>query len=151
MLVADVMTPDPVSVREDKRLLAAKAIMEFSRIRHLPVVNAHGDLVGLLTRGTLLAASASLLDHIPAVESDHQLGAVLIRDVMVHGPMTVEAGAHVSTAAHLMATRKVGCLPVVEGSRLVGIITEVDLLRLVEQAEKHHLLDTLGASAHPHP
>ena len=83
--------------------------------------------------------------------SDHQLGAVLIRDVMVHGPMTVEAGAHVSTAAHLMATRKVGCLPVVEGSRLVGIITEVDLLRLVEQAEKHHLLDTLGASAHPHP
>lgn len=148
MLIADVMTPDPVSVREDKRLLAAKSIMEFSRIRHLPVVNAHGDLVGLLTRGTMLAASASVLAHLPVAESDRQLGAALIRDVMIRSPMTVDAGAHVSTAAHLMVTHKVGCLPVIDGSRLVGIVTEVDLLRLVEQAEKLHMLDSLSPPVH---
>jgi CBS domain-containing membrane protein len=79
--------------------------------------------VGLLTRGTLLAASTSVLDHLPAAESDRKLGTALIRDVMIRSPMTVEVGAHVSTAAHLMVTRKVGCLPVVDGSRLVGIVT----------------------------
>lgn len=143
MQVRDIMTANPVSVRDDKRLLAAQSIMQFSKIRHLPVLNAHGDLVGLLTRGSLLAASASTLEHLPVVERDQRLSAIMICDVMVHDPVTISVDAHVHTAAHLMVSRKLGCLLVVDGEKLVGILTEVDLLRLVEQAERAHLLDGL--------
>lgn len=137
MFIRDIMTSDVRSVRDDKKLLAARTIMDFHRIRHLPVVNVHGDLVGLLTRGSLVAAAASCLEHrVPRVERDRRLAHAQVTDVIVRDPITIAPDAHVYTAAHLMASRKIGCLPVVEDGRLVGIVSEIDLLRVLEAADR---------------
>lgn len=133
MRVQDIMTRDVVSIRDDRKLHAARAIMQFSKIRHLPVVNVHGDLVGLITRGVILETQASSLERIPQVDKDRRLATVTVGEVMLRDPVTIAADAHVHTAAHLMVSRRIGCLPVTSGTSLVGILTEVDLLHLLEE------------------
>jgi CBS domain-containing membrane protein len=126
--VADVMTRKVIAVGEHDTLERLEESMERFRFRHLPVVDGK-RLIGLVTHRDLLHVSSSFL-------SDQQKA----RDVLIHRVpvgrimhtemLTVAPEEPLFEAAKLMWEAKVGCLPVVQGDDLVGIITEADFLRV---------------------
>jgi CBS domain-containing protein len=127
--VSQVMQRDVVTLKVADHLDIADDIMRLGRVRHLPVVD--GDrLVGVLSNRDLLAASLTkALDFEPAHRRAF-MRAVEVREVMTKDPLTVSPGSALERAARLMIDEKIGCLPVVDGeSRLVGLVTETDLLR----------------------
>ncbi len=132
MRVRDHMTAKVFTIRVDKKLLAVDEIMGWAHIRHVPVVDAQGKVVGLVSQRDVLRSTLSDLASTP-VDRRSQLGRVNLADVMRREVLTVGPDESVQTAARLMRKHKYGCLPVVEGDRLAGIITEHDLLAVVER------------------
>jgi CBS domain-containing membrane protein len=129
-LVREIMTTDVVTLDVDENLDVADSVMNLARIRHLPVVDGDGKLVGLVTHRDLLAAQASTM-----TPEDRELNKyVMARQIMRSDVRTVQPETPVLEAARLMQEFKYGCLPVVENGELVGIITEADFLDLVIRA-----------------
>jgi CBS domain-containing protein len=126
--IRDIMSRKVVSISADDTLRIVKEIMEGGSVRHLPVVR-RGDLVGVVSQRDLLKASLSNVMGLPADEHSLFLEGVSITEVMTSPPITVEADATIQAAAKLMAERKIGCLPVLEKGKFVGIVTETDVLR----------------------
>jgi WS/DGAT/MGAT family acyltransferase len=128
--VGDLMSRQLVTVTPDSSLADAWTLMERTRIRHLPVVDATGRLVGLLTHRDLLAAAQSRITFPDEADRLRMLGWACVGDVMETHLCTVEASNAAADAAGRMAALKIGCLPVVdEGGRLTGMLTEYDFLR----------------------
>lgn len=133
MLVRDIMQTHPVSATLETRLPHLLRLLQRRGFRHLPVVDS-GKLVGIISdrdlkQSMISAASttegrerARLLEELTA-------GQIMARTVVTIGPMF-----GVEEAARLMATRKISALPVTEGDRLVGIVTETDVLHLFVRA-----------------
>lgn len=116
-----------VSISADDTLRIVGEIMELGRVRHLPVVRA-GKLVGVVSQRDLFHASLSNVIGIPRDEQELFLEGVKIGEVMSTPPSWIGPEATVQEAAALMAQRKIGCLPVLDGEKLVGILTETDVL-----------------------
>ena len=121
------MKSQVVSISADDTLRIVHEIMELGRVRHLPVVRA-GRLVGVVSQRDLFHASLSNVIGIGREEQELFLEGVKIGDVMSSPPVSISPDAPVRAAAALMADRKIGCLPVVEHGKIVGIVTETDLL-----------------------
>jgi acetoin utilization protein AcuB len=124
--VRDLMSRDAVTIAPDAPLAEALRTMREREIRHLPVVEPDGRLVGIVTDRDLRHAVLARFHALRDAERD-----LLVQDVMTCGVVTVEADAPVARAAALMYERRIGSVPVVEGGRLIGIVTERDLLRAV--------------------
>ena len=139
LLVRDIMSTDLVTLDEEEDLDLADTVMTMARIRHLPVV-ADGALVGLITHRDLLSAQLSVFAEVSEHESVELKQAISAREIMRTNIKTVTPETTVLDAARTMHAKKYGCLPVVEGENLVGIITDADFLELViramEDAEK---------------
>lgn len=133
-LVRDLMTRQLFTIEPDTPLKRLEQHMETYRFRHLPVVE--GDkLVGLITHGDLLHASSSFLSE-RAKERDELIHKVPASRIMQRELITVNPDDTLDDVARLMWEARVRCVLVVEGdSRLVGILTESDFLRLA-----HHFL-----------
>lgn len=132
--VKDIMSTNLVTLEEDENLELAENAMRFGRIRHLPVVRDGTKLVGLVTHRDLLRAQVSTLaglspDERASLSVSIKAGAIMATDVH-----TVDPATPVLEAARLLKEHKYGCLPVVEGERLVGIITEADFIDLIIRA-----------------
>lgn len=124
--VSDLMTPEVVTLRESDDLALADNIFNLGRIRHLPVVEAHGKLVGLVTHRDLLRCYA--------VRGEYRGRATLARDMMNTALATVRPTTPLRSALELMLTNKFGCLPVTDDhGRLVGILTEHDLVKFAAE------------------
>ena len=132
MLVADAMTRRPVTVAPDATVAAARSAMRRGRFRHLPVVAAAG-LVGVVAAYDLQVPPGA------PVEVAEALGDRPVAEVMTSQPITVWPDEPVEVAARLLVDHAIGCLPVVAGEELVGILTESDmfavLLRLLGGGE----------------
>jgi CBS domain-containing protein len=131
MRVAELMSRGVHTIEESASCLDAVARMCQARVRHLPVVSGAGQLVGIVTdrdlRHHLFAAPVyPRIGHIP-VES--LLREAPVREVMSTPVVAIAPDADVGRAADLMRQRRVGALPVVEAGRVVGIVTEIDVLR----------------------
>jgi acetoin utilization protein AcuB len=120
MLVQDIMSTAVVAVPVDAHVGRVCELMHERNIRHLPVLDG-GRLVGVVTDRDIGSASSALC--LRPLNPD-----VLVRDVMAHPPVTAHPMDPVEDAARTMRTLKIGCLPVIEGESLVGIITGIDLL-----------------------
>ncbi len=120
MLVRDIMHSPVVSIGADARLDEAYARMQSYRIRHLPVLDGE-RLVGVVTDRDLRLATSALHPH--PFQSGAEVREVMTREVVTAAPLEP-----VEEAARVMRDRKIGCLPVLEGERLAGIITGPDLL-----------------------
>ena len=131
--VADIMTRNVLTLEMDHSINLAGAVMQWRHIRHLPVVD-QGRLVGLVTARDVARAQAQLLAQPArqALDDDGRGLTVPVLDIMQRNVWSVTSDAPVSEAARIMLDHRFGCLPVVdERERLVGIVTEIDLLRLL--------------------
>lgn len=126
--VRDVMTPDPISVRQDELLAHAAHLMEEHEVSGLPVVDADGSLVGMLSRTDMMRARW-------ARQSWRRWPALLVSSVMAAPVVTADPSMSVREAAALMAARHVHRLVVVDDDqrRPIGIVSATDLVRLMAQ------------------
>jgi acetoin utilization protein AcuB len=127
MLVKDRMTHNPVTVTPDTSFPEAYRIIRDKRIRHLPVVNEEGRLIGIVAQTDLLHASPSATTTLSIFEVNYLLANLHVREVMSSPPIIVYEDAPLEEAARLMVEKKIGCLPVVRDDILVGMITETDI------------------------
>jgi CBS domain-containing membrane protein len=130
LLVREVMTADVTTLLRNDKLTLADDIMRLGRIRHLPVLDENGELVGILTQRDLFrGALAKALGY--GERAQRQLmDTLVVKEVMTSDILTTTPDTPLAEAAKVMFERKIGCLPVVEGGRLVGIITEGDFVAL---------------------
>ena len=130
MLVRDWMTREPIVVTPKTSVEDAIHVMRDKQVRHLPVVKQDDKLVGIVTQTDLLQASPSPATSLSIWEINFLLAKMLVRDAMTERVIVVDEDCPLEEAALVMAEHKIGCLPVVRGKRLVGIITETDLFEL---------------------
>jgi CBS domain-containing protein len=128
--VRDIMETKLVTISANERLSMVEDIMTLGRVRHMPVVLS-GRLVGVVSERDLLRASLSVLSEHRDAERRAFLHVVEISRVMSTPPIVIGPDATIEEAALLMADKKIGCLPVVSGDALVGMVTETDVLRWV--------------------
>ena len=128
--VRDIMGKSVVTISVSERLSTVEDIMTLGHVRHMPVVRG-GELVGVVSERDLLRASLSVVSEHRGAERRAFLHVVEIARVMSAPPIVIGPDATVDEAALVMAEKKIGCLPVVENDRLLGMVTETDVLRCV--------------------
>jgi acetoin utilization protein AcuB len=129
MVVEDVMTREVVTLTPDHTLRDAIDLLRSRRIRHLPVVEAQ-RLVGIVTDRDVKRATPSVLAGVNRDEYDNTLLTIKVSQLMTREPITVPRKSALKSAVEIFINRKVGALPVVDNDRLVGILTEIDILRV---------------------
>ncbi|MCS7059663.1 MAG: CBS domain-containing protein [Anaerolineae bacterium] len=132
-LVRDWMTPNPVTVGPKTTLPEAHKIMKERKFRRLPVVDDAGRLVGIVTLSDVREASPSPATTLSIFELNYLLAQLTVDKIMTHEVVTVAPDATIRDAANLMLKHEVGALPVMEHGKLVGIITESDIFRVIVQ------------------
>jgi acetoin utilization protein AcuB len=126
--VQDLMTTTLVTVTPDTSVHAARRLMQQRKIRHLPVLE-HGQLVGIISDRLLRTVLPSPATSLSVWEVNYLLDRLTVGEVMNRFVMTVTPETLTSEAVSRMLGQQVGALPVVEGGRLVGILTRTDILR----------------------
>lgn len=133
--VRDLMTSDMTALAPDDTLAVLRDLFDARRIRHMPVIDEAGLLIGLVTHRDLLRSALIARPDVPAAVENAVLDRVQVADLMTTELVTVGPDADVRDAAQQMLDGKLGCLPVVEDRRLVGILTESDFVRLMARGE----------------
>ena len=136
MYVGRKMTTDLITVSPDTPLIQARELLRENNIKQVPVVDAEGKLVGILTDRDIKQAWASPATTLSIYELTYVLQKLTVESVMVKGLITITPDATIERAASILHERKIGSLPVVQNDKLVGIITSTDLMEV--------LLDGLG-------
>ncbi len=137
MLVGDRMSHPVITVPPDMPVVDALNLMRVEHIRRTPVVNAKGKLVGIVSDKDLLNASPSSATTLSVWEINYLLSKITVGDVMTKDVITISENTPIEEAARIMADNKIGGLPVMRDGRVVGIITETDLFKI--------LLELMGA------
>ncbi len=123
LTVEEFMETDLFTVHEDDLIEMVAHMMDWRKIRHMPVENTKGKLIGLITSRMMLRYFAN-----GKTVNGEKVDAV--REIMIADPITIHPNANIVEAMHLMRERKIGCLPVVNDGELIGIITEMDFVRI---------------------
>jgi acetoin utilization protein AcuB len=137
MRVSALMSRGVVTIGEAETCYEAVARMCRRRVRHLPVLDREGALVGIVTDRDVRHRLFALDVYRPLgqVPVSTLLRQAPVRAVMSAPVLQIGAAADVAEAAERMRQEKIGCLPVVEASRVVGMVTEIDILRHIAGAE----------------
>lgn len=134
MKVEELMSKEVKTVGRNDELSLADDVMTMGRVRHLPVVE-DGRLMGILTQRDLFHAALSTAMGFGQKAQKDFLGAVVVKEVMTDEVVTIGPREDARQAARVMLERKIGCLPVVEGGRLLGLLSESDVLRAVAEGK----------------
>lgn len=132
--IAHLMTPQPAVITATATAASAGALMTAARLRHLPVVDQTGALIGILSdrdlRGPMVGAGS---EGRPAPSPDATVGALMTREVASAGP-----DDDLGQVARIMVERRIGAVPIIDGERRpVGIVSFVDVLRrLADEADE---------------
>lgn len=139
VLVKHLMTSPVVSLFAEQTLPLAEDIMAFKHVRHLPVIDEGGHLLGLVSHRDLLRAQISSLVGLTEVQRRARQEHVRVRDLMTRDIWTVTPETLASVAGQTMSEHRFGCLPVIDArSVLVGIITDRDFLSFATKALAMH-------------
>lgn len=131
LTVAELMTADPLSITRSASLKDAHDLMREKNIRHIPVIDEQGMLVGMLTQKVMMAAVIGLLAKYGATALERKEKQQLVVDLMLTDFATVAPQQSLKEVATFFVQNRHGCLPVVqEGNKLVGILTSSDFVRL---------------------
>ena len=137
MLVGERMTRNPVTILDTASIDDGLHLMRERKVRRLPVLDEAGKMVGIVSDKDLLHAAPSPATSLSVYELHYLLAKLTIRQVMSSPVISVGPDTPLEEAARVMADNKIGGLPVAEGDRLVGIITETDVFKI--------LVELLGA------
>lgn len=133
LLVDEFMMTDLFTVQQDDLVELVAQLMDWRKIRYMPVEDSKGRLCGLITSRLLLRY------YTHRHKADNQV-VTCVKDIMINKPITIGPKATIMQAMQLMRENKIGCLPVVQDKELIGFITEMDFLRisgrLIERLEK---------------
>jgi CBS domain-containing membrane protein len=130
LMVRSLMAENPATLDRNETLDIPDTIMNLGRIRHMPVVE-DGKVVGILSQRDLFRSALIVALGFGRRTTSALIKTIRVKEVMTKPAITITADAAVSDAARLMIEKKIGCLPVVENERLIGLITETDILRSV--------------------
>ena len=133
MDVNELMTVGPITTSPETPVLEARQLMIDKRIRHL-LVSEGSTLVGIVTDRDIRLNLPSPATSLSVWEINYLLARMTVGSVMTKYVITIGPHRHVREAARLMLDHKIGALPVVDGGRLAGIVTETDLLRAFVKA-----------------
>ena len=128
MIVARRMKRNPVFVDEGDSMKKAMDLLKEHEIRHLPVLKDGEKLVGILSERDIKQASPSPATALEIREIYYLLDKVKVKQIMTRRPYTISSTAPIEEAALIIREKKIGCLPVVDNGRLVGILTETDIV-----------------------
>ena len=141
--VEQFMSRDLFTVRPNDVLDLAASLMEWKHVRHVPVENDNGELVGLISHRDLLSFIAD--------ENFRGAGELIVSDMMKTNLITITPETSTLEALYMMREKNIGCLPVVSRGKLVGILTAQDFLtvstRLLEERLKEQPLTAIIASS----
>lgn len=130
MRVHELMRTELMTLSADEHLSMASDLMNLGRIRHMPVVS-HGKLVGIVTQRDLFRAAISSVLALRKTAEREWLTKIRVAEVMTKDVVTARCDWTVRQAVEVMLERRIGCLPVIDGDRLVGLLSETDCLRLL--------------------
>ena len=130
-VVREIMMGSPVTLKPEDSLDLANDVISLGRIRHIPVVDGN-RLVGIVTERDLIGAAASQIFGLKNKSKSALLKSVKIKEVMKKRVITAATNTPIKEVAHLMADKKIGCVPVVSDGVVVGLVTTTDILRYVE-------------------
>lgn len=131
----DIMTREVQTVGRNDQLAVADHLMKQGRIRHLPVVDEDGLVCAVVSQRDLFRGALVRALGFGARAEDAMLRQLAVKEVMSDAVHTAGPDTPVAEAARVMLERKIGCLPVVEAGRLVGLVTETDFVRLVAEGQ----------------
>jgi CBS domain-containing protein len=129
--VRDLMTPDVVTVERNEKLRIADDVMRLGRIRHLPVVDGEGKLAGIVTQRDLFHSALLKALGYGSHAQQQALDLVVIKEAMRTEVTTTTLDTPLVDAAKVMLERKIGCLVVMDGEKIAGILTEADFVKLI--------------------
>ncbi len=130
MLVRERMSKNPVTTTPDTSVTDALRLMREKKVRRLPVMDAHGKLVGIVADQDLLYATPSPVSSLSVWEMNYLLAKLKVEEVMTRQVTTVTEDTPVEEAARIMVDNKIGGLPVMRDGQLAGIVTETDLFKV---------------------
>jgi acetoin utilization protein AcuB len=128
--IKEKMQKNPITISPDATFYEARALIRDKGIRHLPVVDKNGSLVGILTDRDIREAAPSDATSLSAHELHYLLGKLKVSGFMTPRDklVTITPDLIIEEAVQLMRDHKIGCLPVMDGNKLAGLITETDIL-----------------------
>lgn len=129
MQVKDIMTRDVFTVTPETSVVDARAEMTRRNIRHILVIDEGGLLIGIVTDRDIRSSLPSPATSLSVWEVNYLLARLTVQEVMAKAVITIDPERDVRQAARILIDHKIGGLPVLEGRRLVGIVTDTDLLR----------------------
>jgi CBS domain-containing membrane protein len=141
MYVRDFMKTEVATLEASDHLDLADGIMRLGRIRHLPVVSGE-RVVGIVSERDLLRAAVSSLLQLGFAAEREWLAKISVQAVMTPKVFTIPSSASLRSAVKIMTEKRIGCLPVVDDGRLVGLLSESDCL-----AHLGHLLEIADTKA----
>lgn len=127
--VRDWMTSDPITVSRDATLAEARARMLRAEVRRLLVVSRDGKLLGVVTWGDVVEAWPSRFNPLEPYEVRELMARVAVEEVMKPDVVSIDPDATISEAANVMFENRIGALPVEDDGRVVGILTNSDILQ----------------------
>jgi acetoin utilization protein AcuB len=121
-------------VDRNDNLRTVEERMATKQLRHLPVLE-QGEVVGLVTQRDLFKAAQSSAMGYGEKAQQAYLQSVRVKEIMTYPVVTIPPDTAVAAAADMMITKGIGCLPVVENQKLIGMVTKTDLLRCLRTLE----------------
>jgi CBS domain-containing protein len=131
--VRHLMAQNPATLGRNETLDLAESIMNLGRIRHMPVVD-DGKIVGILSQRDLFRSALIKALGFGRKTTSALIKTIMIKEVMTEHVITISPEVNIKEAARVMIDKKVGCLPVVEDQKLIGLLTETDILRYVVES-----------------
>lgn len=129
----DIMTREVQTVGRNDQLAVADNLMKQARIRHLPVLDSDGAVCAVVSQRDLFRGALLRALGFGGRAEDKILKQIAVKEIMSDQVHTATPDTSVAEAGRFMIERKIGCLPVVEGGKLVGLVTETDFVRLIAE------------------
>lgn len=127
MYVKDNMVENPITIGPNASVSEAVDLMSENDLHRLPVVDDTGKLVGLVTESVITSNTPNNASTLSVFELNYLLNKLKISDIMIKDVITIDKDALLEQAATVLRKNDIGCLPVVEDEKLIGIITHNDI------------------------
>ncbi len=131
MIIERRMTRNPVTATPDMSISEASSLMKQEKVHRLPVLDKDKKLVGLITEKDLLYASPSPASSLSIHEMAYLLSKLTVKKLMSKNVVTINKDTTVEEAARMMVDQDLSCLPVLEGDKLIGIVSKSDMFKIL--------------------